>query len=61
MPSVVGVGPPTQLNLGVNQDLQHIGKIDRPSEVVIFWHICNFAKIQIISIYQYLADIWFLS
>jgi hypothetical protein len=32
--------------------LQHIGKIDWPPKVVIFLHICNFGKIQIISMYQ---------
>jgi hypothetical protein len=53
MPSVVGVGPPTQLNLGVNQDIQHIGKIDRPPEVVIFLHICTFGIFQVFSIYMY--------
>jgi hypothetical protein len=57
MPSVVGVGPPTQLNLGVNQDIQHIGKIDQPPEVVIFLHICKIAIFVFLSIIYVLADI----
>jgi hypothetical protein len=32
--SVVGVGPPTQLNLGVNQDIQLIGKNEAFKKVV---------------------------
>jgi hypothetical protein len=30
--------------------LQHIGKIDRPPEVVIFWDICTFGVFQVFSI-----------
>ena len=33
--SVVGVGPPTQLNLGVNQDIQLISKNEAFKKVVI--------------------------
>jgi len=33
--SVVGVGPPTQLNLGVNQDIQLIGKNEALKKVVL--------------------------
>jgi hypothetical protein len=29
--------------------LQHIGKIDRPPEVVIFLHICDFGILRIFS------------
>jgi hypothetical protein len=31
------------------QYLQHIGKIDRPREVVIFLHICKMTKVLIFS------------
>ena len=37
--------------------LQHIGKIDRPPEVVIFLHICNIAIFVFLSIYMHSADI----
>ena len=60
MPSVIGVGSPTQLNLGVNQDLQHIGKIDRPPEVVIFLHICTFGIFQVFSMYPNLIYYWII-
>jgi hypothetical protein len=40
---------------------QHIGKIDGIEKVGIsYYDICNFGKIQIISIYMKSADIWFL-
>jgi hypothetical protein len=32
--------------------LQHIGKIDRPPEAVIFLHICTFGIFQVFSIYM---------
>ena len=38
--------------------LQHIGKIDRPTEVVIFFHICTFGVFQIFSIYQNLRSLF---
>ena len=39
--------------------LQHIGKIDWPSEVVIFLHICKIVIFVFLSIYRYFGDIWF--
>jgi hypothetical protein len=39
--------------------LQHIGKIDRPPEVVIFLHICKIAIFVFLSIYMKSSDIWF--
>jgi len=39
--------------------LQQIGTFDIPKIFVIYWHICNFGKMQIISMYRYLDDIWF--
>ena len=36
--------------------LQHIGKIDRPPELVIFLHICTFDIFQVFSIYPNLAS-----
>ena len=35
--------------------LQHIGKIDRPLEGVIFLYICTFSILQILSIYRNLT------
>jgi hypothetical protein len=40
--------------------LQHIGKIDRPPEVVIFWDICTFGVFQVFSINPNPCDILFL-
>jgi hypothetical protein len=36
--------------------LQHIGKMDRPPEVVIFLHICKIAIVVFLSIYHYLTS-----
>ena len=38
--------------------LQPIGKIDRPPEVVAFWHICNLRIIQVSSMYFKIAPIY---
>jgi len=31
---------------------QHIGKVARPQEVVVFWHICTFGIFGVFSIYM---------
>jgi len=37
-------------DFNVNQDIQHIGKIGVPPEVVIFLHICKIAIFVFLSI-----------